>query len=219
MTTLKDMNALATAQDFSAELVRELIGDYCVRGKAIDASAEDPVKLFNRVDWIVNRIGRALDVSGKLDPAKTSFRVDRDAENVVHVRFVDLKSKTLYTLDFGDKAAMKAGGEFEYILKDETGAEVARGHKWSAISGFFAPEKEVVVKKAAAPKKAKKPEAKKPATKKAGKAKAAKKEKAVKAVKNPVPAQPATEDVMAEVDAAIADANVIDEEIPPAKLG
>lgn len=205
MTTFKDMNSLASAQDFSADLVRELIGNYCVRGKEIDAKTEDPVKLFNRVDWIVNRIGRALDVTGKLDPAKSAFRVDRDEQNVVHVRFVDLKGKTLYTLDFGDKGAMKDGGEFEYILKDATGSEVARGHKWSAISGYFAPEKEVVMKKAAAPKKAKAP-----------KAKAAKKTKAVKAVKNPVPAQPAPADVMAEVTAAL---DCTNEEDPPAELG
>lgn len=197
MTTFKDMNSLASVQDFSADLVRELIGDYCVRGKAIDVKTEDPIKLFNRIDWIVNRIGRALNVTGKLDPAKATFRVDRDAQNIVRVRFIDLKGKTLYTLDFGDKGAMKEGGEFEYILKDATGNEVARGHKWSAISGYFAPEKEAVVKKAAAPKKAK--------------AKAVKKEKRVKAVKNPVPAQPADADVMAEVDAALED--------PPAELG
>lgn len=210
MTTFKDMNSLASAQDFSADLVRELIGNYCVRGKTIDAKTEDPVKLFNRVDWIVNRIGRALDVTGKLDPAKSAFRVDRDAQNVVHVRFVDLKGKTLYTLDFGDKGAMKDGGEFEYILKDATGNEVARGHKWSAISGYFAPEKEVVVKKAAAPKKAKAPKKETP------KAKAPKKEKRVKAVKNPVPAQPAPADVMAEVTAAL---DCTNEEDPPAELG
>lgn len=205
MTTFKDMNSLASAQDFSADLVRELIGNYCVRGKTIDSKTEDPVKLFNRVDWIVNRIGRALDVTGKLDVEKTSFKIDRDADNIVHVRFVDLKGKTLYTLDFGEKAAMKGGGEFEYILKDATGNEVARGHKWSAISGYFAPEKEVVVKKAAAPKKAK-----------ASKAKAPKKEKRVKAVKNPVPAQPAPTDVMAEVTAAL---DCTNEEDPPAELG
>ena len=197
MTTFKDMNSLASVQDFSADLVRELIGDYCVRGKAIDVKTEDPIKLFNRIDWIVNRIGRALNVTGKLDPAKATFRVDRDAQNIVRVRFIDLKGKTLYTLAFGDKAAMKDGGEFEYILTDADGTEVARGHKWSAISGYFAPEKEAVVKKAAAPKKAK--------------AKAVKKEKRVKAVKNPVPAQPADADVMAEVDAALED--------PPAELG
>lgn len=197
MTTFKDMNSLASVQDFSADLVRELIGDYCVRGKAIDVKTEDPIKLFNRIDWIVNRIGRALNVTGKLDPAKATFRVDRDAQNIVRVRFIDLKGKTLYTLAFGDKAAMKDGGEFEYILTDADGAEVARGHKWSAISGYFAPEKEAVVKKAAAPKKAK--------------AKAVKKEKRVKAVKNPVPAQPADADVMTEVDAALED--------PPAELG
>lgn len=202
MTTFKDMNSLASVQDFSADLVRELIGDYCVRGKAIDAKTEDPIKLFNRIDWIVNRIGRALDVTGKLDPAKATFRVDRDAQNIVRVRFIDLKGKTLYTLAFGDKAAMKDGGEFEYILKDTDGTEVARGHKWSAISGYFAPEKEAVVKKAAAPKKAK--------------AKAVKKEKRVKAVKNPVPAQPADADVMAEVTATL---DCTNEEDPPAELG
>lgn len=210
MTTFKDMNSLASVQDFSADLVRELIGDYCVRGKAIDVKTEDPIKLFNRIDWIVNRIGRALNVTGKLDPAKATFRVDRDAQNIVRVRFIDLKGKTLYTLAFGDKAAMKDGGEFEYILTDADGAEVARGHKWSAISGYFAPEKEAVVKKAAAPKKAKAPKKETP------KAKAPKKEKRVKAVKNPVPAQPAPADVMAEVTAAL---DCTNEEDPPAELG
>ena len=197
MTTFKDMKALATAKDFSADLVRELIGDYCVRGKKIDAAKEDPVKLFNRVDWIVNRIGRAMDVTGKLDAAKTTFRLDRDADNILSVRFVDLKGKTLYTLFLGEKGKTDKA-QFEYILRDDAGKVVARGHKWGVISTFFAPEKEVAVKKAASPKKPK----------------AVKKEKAVKAVKNPVPAQPADTDVMTEVEAALSD-----EDVPPAELG
>lgn len=197
MTTFKDMNALATAKDFSADLVRELIGDYCVRGKKIDPVKEDAVKLFNRVDWIVNRIGRALNVTGKLDAAKTTFRLDRDADNILSVRFVDLKGKTLYTLFLGEKGKTDKA-QFEYILRDDAGKVVVRDHKWTAISKFFAPEKEVAVKKAAAPKKPK----------------ATKKEKVVKAVKNPVPAQPAEGDVMAEVNEALAD-----EDVPPAELG
>lgn len=139
MTTFNDTNSLASVKDFSPELVREFIGDYCVRGKAIDPATEDPVKLFNRVDWLLNRIGRSLDVTGKLDPGNTTFRIDRDAENIVRIRFIDLKGKTLYTLALGDKEAMKNGGEFEYILTDANGEEVARGHKWSTISKYFAP--------------------------------------------------------------------------------
>ena len=195
MTTFKDMQALATAKDFSADLVRELIGKYCVRGKEIDAAKEDPVKLFNRVDWIVNRIGRALDVTGKLDATKTSFRLDRDADNIIHVRFIDGKGKTLYTLDLGEKGKTDKA-QFEYILRDDAGKAVVRGHKWGVISTFFAPEKEAVVKKAAAPKKPK-----------------AKKEKAVKSVKSPFPAQPADTDVMDEVEQALAD------DVPPPELG
>jgi len=200
MTTFTDTRKFGSVQDFTAEVVRDLIGDYCVRGKAIDAATADPMKMFNRIDWVLNRIGRALDVTGKLDADKTSFKIDRDADNVLHVRFTDLKGKTLYVLDFGDKDTVKGKGEFEYVLHDASGAEVARGHKWGVISAFFAPEKEVPLKKAAAPKKT--------AKKTPAKAKAPKKEKTVKAVKNPVPAAPADTDVMNEVD------KVLGEEIP-----
>ena len=203
MTTFTDTRKFGSVQDFTAKVVRGLIGDYCVRGKAIDVATADPMKMFNRIDWVLNRVGRALDVTGKLDANKTSFKIDRDADNVLHVRFTDLKGKTLYVLDFGDKDTIKGKGEFEYVLRDAAGKEVARGHKWSVISAFFAPEKEVPLKKAAAPKKAKD---------KAPAKKDAKKEKTVKAVKNPVPAVPAEADVMNEVNA------VLGEELP-ADLG
>ena len=161
MTTFNDTNSLASVKDFSSELVREFIGDYCVRGKAIDPATEDPVKLFNRVDWLLNRIGRSLDVTGKLDPANTTFRIDRDAENIVRIRFIDLKGKTLYTLALGDKEAMKNGGEFEYILTDANGEEVARGHKWSTISKYFAPATAAPKESPATPKAVKAPKASK----------------------------------------------------------
>ena len=200
MTTFTDTRKLGSVQDFTAEIVRDLVGDYLVRGKTVDTATEDPMKMFNRIDWVLNRVGRALDVTGKLDTDKTSFKIDRDADNVLHVRFTDLKGKTLYVLDFGDKNTAKGKGEFEYVLRNADGKVEVRNHKWSAISAFFAPEKEAPVAKAAAPKKTKKAPAKKAAP--------AKKEKAVKAVKNPVPATPADADVMNEVD------KVLGEELP-----
>lgn len=213
MTTLAQMHALGSIQDLSADLVRELIGKYTVRGKEIDPATEDPMKLVGRVDWLVNRVGRVLDVSGKLDAEKATIRIDRTPDNILHVRFVDLKGKTLYTLDLGDSNWKADGKDFEYVLRDADGNEVARGAKWTAISGFFAPEKEQAVKKAAAPKKAAKKTPAKTSTKKAkaGKAGKAGKAKAKAEVKSPVvtAAEPET-----EVASAPAPAEEEDDSLP-----
>ena len=174
MTTFAEMNKLGSFQDFSFDLVAELIGNYLVRGKALAAKDETPAKLFNRVDWVVNRIGRVLNVAGKLDPAKTSFRVDRDADKIVHVRFIDTDENTLYTLDFCKEIADGKRVSHSFVLHGADGKELLNTEKWTDVRKFFAPEKteveEEVVAKAARPavKKAKteKAPAKKGATKK-----------------------------------------------------
>lgn len=201
MTTLKELNALPSIQDFTADLVRELIGEYKVHGKPLDVEKEDPIKMFNRVDWIVNRVGRVMDVSGKLDPETTTFRIDRGEDNRVRVRFIDLNGTTLYTVACAGKLPLKCGSE--YVVENASGEVVTRGNKWNVVSAFFAPEKEKVVRQAAAP------------VKKEKKAKAAKvvKEKRVKAVKNPIPAVAPETDVIAEANA------IINDDVPPAELG
>lgn len=199
MTTFTEMRKFASVNGFSAELVKELIGDYCVRGKAIDLETVDPFKLLKRNTWILNRVGRLLDVAGKVDPDTTSLRLDRDADNILHVRIVDADLNTLYTIDLGEKGK-STKDEFEYIVRDEKGKVVVRDHKWKGVTTFFASEKEVAVKKAAAPKKAK------------AAPKKAKAEKRVKAVKNPVPAAAPETDPVAE-------AETLDEDVPPAELG
>ena len=209
MTTFADMRKFTSVKDFTADTVRELIGDYCVRGKAIDLEKADMLKLLNRNDWIVNRVGRVMDVAGKIDPAATSFRLDRDTDNILHVRIVDSELNTLYTIDIGEKDHL-AKGDFQYIVRDADGNELVRDARWKAVTAFFAPAKETPVKKAAAPKK---PKAKKETKKETKKAKTPKKEKAVKAAKSPVPAQPADTDVVSEVDA------ILNEDPLPPELG
>lgn len=199
MTTFTEMRKFASVNGFSAELVKELIGDYCVRGKAIDLGTVDPFKLLKRNTWILNRGGRLLDVAGKVNPDATSLRLDRDADNILHVRIVDADLNTLYTIDLGEKGKTTKD-EFEYIVRDGKGKVVVRDHKWKGVTTFFAPEEEVVVKKAAAPKKTK------------AAPKKAKAEKRVKAVKNPVPAAAPETDPVAE-------AETLDEDVPPAELG
>lgn len=137
--TFAAMHKLNSFQDFSFDLVCELIGDFKVRGKTLDPKTETPAKLFNRIDWIVNRVGRILDVSGKLDPEKTTFRVDRDENKIVHVRFIDLNGNTFYTLCFGNIVDKKFQPGF--ILTDANGNEVLRKEKWTDVRRFFAPVK------------------------------------------------------------------------------
>lgn len=139
MTTFAEMRKFNSFQDFSFDLVCELIGDFKIRGKVLDPKSEPPAKLFNRVDWLVNRVGRVLNVSGKLDPEKTTFRIDRDDNKIVHIRFIDLDGNTLYTLDFN--AEIVDGGERvnHFVLTDNNGEVVLNTEKWTGVRQFFAP--------------------------------------------------------------------------------
>lgn len=139
MTTFAEMRKFNSFQDFSFDLVCELIGDFKIRGKALDPKTEPPAKLFNRVDWLVNRVGRVLNVSGKLDPEKTTFRIDRDDNKIVHIRFIDLDGNTLYTLDFN--AEIVDGGEHvnHFVLTNDKGEVVLNTEKWTGVRQFFAP--------------------------------------------------------------------------------
>lgn len=138
MTTFAEMRKFNSFQDFSFDLVCELIGDFKIRGKALDPKTEPPAKLFNRVDWLVNRVGRVLNVSGKLDPEKTTFRIDRDDNKIVHIRFIDLDGNTLYTLDFNGEIV---DGERvnRFILTNDKGEVVLNTEKWTGVRQFFAP--------------------------------------------------------------------------------
>lgn len=135
MTTFKTTHAFTSANDFSAEMVKEFTGNYIMRGKTIDVDAQDPMKLFNRNRWVMERIGRVLDVSGKLDPETTSFRIDRDENKTIHIRFIDIANgDTLYTLDVNNTE-----DDRNYVLRDSSGNEVVTSMKWTGIKKYFAP--------------------------------------------------------------------------------
>ena len=177
MITINDIHSLTNINDLTAKEIVDMTGDYFVRGKKLDIASENPQKMFNRLHWILNRVGRVLDVSGKLNPNTTTFRIDRNESGQVSVRFLDLDEKLQYRLIVVD-------GE-RYILQDAEGNELVSDPKWMAIRRFFAPAKEeTVVKEAAVPKKRK---------------------SALKTVKTSVTVTPIESNVMAEDDAVISE--------------
>ena len=199
MATFKEVQ---NTPELDTAVLREMVTDFQTKRNP-DAKIEDvdALKLYKAFARTLRRL-RNLKLEDKYaDEDVTISQILVDGVPQLGAKIGDLTFAWTWTKD-GKRYLVTRGTDTIYD-----------GVKWNEARALLAPPKPVKakaekpLKKAAAPKKAK--DAKKPAAK--GKAKKA---KAVKAVKNPVPAQPAPADVMAEVNDALAD-----DDIPPAELG
>lgn len=201
MTTLKEVQSNA---DLSTDAIREMTTAFATRRlKDVEVKDVDAMKLYKTFARTLRRL-RNLKLDPKYDDAEVTLSQKLvDGVPEIGATVGDLTFAWTWTKD-GKRYIVTRGKDTLYD-----------GVKWNEARALLAPPKpakvkaEKPLKKAAAPKKAK------PAAKGATK-KPAKKAKAVKAVKNPVPAQPAPADVMAEVTAAL---DCTNEEDPPAELG
>ena len=201
MTTLKEVQSNA---DLSTDAIREMTTAFATRRlKDVEVKDVDAMKLYKTFARTLRRL-RNLKLDPKYDNAEVTLSQKLvDGVPEIGATVGDLTFAWTWTKD-GKRYVVTRGKDTLYD-----------GVKWNEARALLAPPKpakvkaEKPLKKAAAPKKAK------PAAKGAAK-KPAKKAKAVKAVKNPVPAQPAPADVMAEVTAAL---DCTNEDDPPVELG